>query len=252
MIYIILPVYNESQSIPLVISRLRTTLKKFKYKIICVNDGSSDNSLAILNKLIASDLTVVSYSLNMNIGSVFANGLSEALRFSQDDDIVIIMEADNTSSVDLIHSLIKPIIIDKKDIVIASRYVTGGSYKNFPFNRQLTSYLANAFMKLLFPIENVKDYTIFFRGYRMGILKKAQKIFGNFGLVQSKGFLANAELLVKLSCLTDKIYEVPFVYDYGRKKGGSKLKILTTGIEYLLTVPYLYDVKNRLLARKLT
>jgi dolichol-phosphate mannosyltransferase len=246
MIYIVLPVYNEEDNITRVIGEIRKILNGKPYRIVAVNDGSRDRSLSILKKLQKSDLLIESYKTNMNVGAVFSTGISRVLFQAKPEDVMLIMESDSTSSSDVIPKLISGIETDGNDVVIASRYRPGGGYRNFPMMRRIFSYAASFLMRYYFPIRGVFDYTIFFRAYRVGIIQKAVEHFGRFGLIQSLGFVANAELLVKLSFFTDKISEVPFMYDYGRKKGTSKIGIARTINEYFTVITYLKSVRNRL------
>jgi dolichol-phosphate mannosyltransferase len=240
MIYFVLPVYNEEKNIARVISKLRSVMSGKGYKIIAVNDGSADKSLAILKKLKKADLVIETYPVNMNIGAVFSTGITSVLAKSKNNhDVIVIMESDQTSEISLVKKLIKEIEVNQQDIVIASRYQAGGQYKNFPFLRTLFSRSANGLMHLYFPIKGVFDYTIFFRAYRVKVLRQAVKNFGSFGLIQSKGYVANAELLVKLSLITQRIKEIPFVYNYGKKKGTSKINIFRTINEYFVLINYL-------------
>ncbi len=248
MIYILLPIYNEEKSIDKIVASLEEHLSTYQYKIIAVNDGSNDSSLKTLQNLRHKNIFIESYIINMNIGAVFATGIARALFESKNnDDILIIMEADQTSSVNIIPRLIDEIDKNCKDIVIASRYQKGGKYINFPILRRIFSFFANKLMQLYFPIDGIYDYTIFFRAYRLSILKKAVRYFGLFGLIQSTGFVANAELLVKLSIFSDKIKEVPFIYNYAKKKGESKIRVIRTINEYITTIFYLKTIiqKNK-------
>lgn len=245
MIYILIPVYNEEANIAGLIEAIRKTLSGKDYLIIAVNDGSRDGSLSVLNNLKSDDLDIVSHKINMNVGAVFSDGINRAIELSSsDDDRLIIMEGDKTSSVDIIPGLIDEIETGS-DVVIASRYKGEGCYKGFPFFRLVYSRAANALMRRLFPIENASDYTIFFRSYRLNLLKDAVIHFGPSGLIQSRGFTANAELLIKLGVLGARITEMPFVYDYSVKKGKSKLNVIKTITEYLMTVSYLREVKSK-------
>lgn len=247
MIYFVLPIYNEEKSISALILKLRELMKGCDYKIIAVNDGSCDKSLEVLEKLADSRLTIESYFINMNIGAVFATGIDKVLSESTDDgDILIIMESDQTSEIDLVKELILQIRDKNNDISIASRYKEGGQYLNFPIARRIFSYTANQLLRLYFPIGKIRDYTIFFRAYRIGILREAVNYFGRFGLIQSRGFVANAELLIKLSIFTRRISEIPFVYNYGKKIGESKIDILRTINEYFVLVNYLKHVLKKM------
>jgi len=252
MIFFIIPIFNEDQNVRTLISELREAMASQEYKIIAVNDGSIDRSLPILNELKEQDMVIESTIINMNVGAVFASGLDRALAESKDpNDIAIIMEGDQTSSVRVICELINKINERKDDVLIGSRYLKGGGFVNFPLLRRIYSFGASFLMRFYFPISNnVRDYTIFFRAYRIGIIRKAIKYFGRFGLIQSKGFVANAELLVKLSMVTDRISEIPFVYDYSKKKGKSKIRIFKTINEYFGVLFYLKSVQQKLSSQR--
>lgn len=239
MIHFIFPVYNEKDNLPGLVTGIRRMMAGKAYRMVAVNDGSTDGSLEYLQGQQGADLVITGSVINMNIGAVFSAGIDEALKGAGEDDVIVIMESDQTSEQDLVLPMASRIISGEADIVVASRYLPGGKYVNFPLPRVVFSHLANRLMRAVFPVTSVLDYTIFFRAYRAGILKKASIYFGSFGLIQSKGFVANAELLVKLSLLTDKIVEVPFVYNYGMKKGASKINVLRTINEYFTLINYL-------------
>ena len=240
MIYILLPSYNEEKNIKILISKLEKLMARKDYKIIAVNDGSADRTLHVLKNIKSSRLVIVSYYINMNIGTAFSVGIDRILSESKNDnDIMIIMESDQTSEVELVNDLIFQIKEKNNDIVIASRYKKGGKYINFPFTRKIFSCGANWLMRILFPVNDIRDYTIFFRAYRMSLLKTAVMYFSRFGLIQSKGFGANVELLIKMSQFTCRISGIPFKYDYAKKIGKTKIKIISTISEYIVLVNYL-------------
>lgn len=239
MIYFVLPIYNEEKNLRSLLGHLRQLMSGQAYKIIAVNDGSLDGSLKILNEMSGQDLVVVGSVINMNIGAVFSDGIGKVLSEAGDDDILVIMESDQTSEINFVTILISEMTETKSDAVIASRYQKGGGYVNFPLPRRIFSYCANYLMRIYFPIKGVFDYTIFFRAYRVGALKKMTRYFGTYGLIQSKGFVGNAELLIKLSLVTDRIKEIPYVYDYQKKLGKSKINIIRTINEYVVLISYM-------------
>jgi glycosyltransferase involved in cell wall biosynthesis len=244
MIYIVLPVYNEEKNIARVFAGIRSVLKNCSHTIIAVNDGSRDKSLSIIHANKKTDV-VLTTGVNMNVGAVFSAGIAKTLELAKDSDTLVIMESDGTSDLSILKDLTDGIIKKKQDVMIASRYQKGGEYRRFPFLRRVFSWGANRAMKRYFPIAHVYDYTIFYRSYRIGIIRKAVKAYGIFGLIQSRGFVANAELLVKLSLFTDRISEIPFIYDYGQKKGSSKIGVLRTIAEYILVVTYLSEIVKK-------
>ena len=234
-----MPTYNEEANIDSVISGLRAGQFGDEIKIVAVNDGSADRTAAILNALSGSDLIVLGTHVNMNIGAVFSSGIKYIVSKAQDGDLLVILESDQTSAIDLVPVMLDEIRLKGKDIVVASRYLAGGGYRNFPVARLIFSHVANRLMQYVFPIPNVRDYTIFFRAYRISSLRAALPYFGDSGLIQTHGFVANAELLIKLSLLSPLVAEIPFVYDYGVKRGASKINVLRTINEYFVLVAYL-------------
>ncbi|MCR4337864.1 MAG: glycosyltransferase [Candidatus Omnitrophica bacterium] len=246
MIYFVLPVFNEEKNIRNLILTLRQKMEGKSYKIIAVNDGSTDGSLKILNELKDPNLIIETYFINMNVGAVFSQGIRRVLLEAKDDDVMIIMESDQTSEIGFVGPLVAAIEEKGNDIMIASRYHQGGEYVKFPFLRKIFSYSANYLMKFFFPIDHISDYTIFFRAYRVGVLRKMVSYFGQFGLIQSKGFVANAELLIKAAFFTQRIVEIPFVYDYSLKKGKSKINILRTINEYFVLISYLRRIFKKI------
>jgi dolichol-phosphate mannosyltransferase len=244
-VHFIFPVYNEKENLKGLIGGIRQLMAGRSYRMIAVNDGSTDGSLSLLHDLAGDDLIVTGSQINMNVGAVFSAGIAAALAGAEDDDALVIMESDQTSEQELVISMVQMVFNCEAEIVIASRYLSGGGYTDFPLPRLVFSHLANRLMRTFFPVASVLDYTIFFRAYRAGLLRCAVKYFGLFGLIQSKGFAANAELLVKLALLTQNIREIPFVYNYGKKKGASKIHVLSTIKEYFTLLGYLKRVIAR-------
>ena len=78
-----------------------------------------------------------------------------------------------------------------------------------------------------------------------------KEYFGGHGVIQSKGFSANAELLIKASYLNARIAEIPYVYDYGKKDGKSKILILHSVLEYFRLIVYLKMLSKKIRGKEL-
>lgn len=235
MIFVILAIYNEEKSLAALVGDIRKALKKHEYKIIAVDDGSFDDSLAILHQLNNNnDIIIAPHKVNLCIGAVFSTGFNLALREAKSDsDIVITMESDQTSDIELMKYLIDEIRVNKKDISIASRYLRGGGYLKFPLLRKIYSVCANNILRKFFPIKGVTDYTIFYRSYSVRVLREVMDFFTQYNFIHFRGFVSNSEILIKAACFTDRISEIPFKYDYGYKKGKSKLRVFGNTLEYI-------------------
>lgn len=242
MIFVILAIYNEEKSLPMLVADIREVLKKESYKIIAVDDGSSDLSYQILQQLKKDDIIIAKHRMNLSIGAVFSTGFNITLKESKrDDDIVIVMESDQTSDLELLMHIIDEIRCKGNDICIASRYINGGGYVRFPLSRRIYSICANNILRKYFPIPGVSDYTIFYRSYRIKVLRQVMELFGLYEFIHFRGFVSNSEILIKASCFTKRISEIPFLYNYGNKKGKSKLHVFKNILEYLY---FIFSIKK--------
>lgn len=233
MLWLIFPAYNEEKNLKAFLPELGDFLKdKFQdYRILVINDGSSDSTKDIAGDLAKSmPIEVISHETNKGVGEVFRTAFSAIGRRAGAADLAIVLEADGTSDYTRIPEMVSK-LESGNDIVIASRYVKGGAYKNFPLKRYMISLIGNIILRIVCRKKGIKDYTIFFRGYRACLLKEALSLYKD-RFITSNTFRANTEILLNLSALTDKITEVPFVYSYDRKIGKSKMPLLKTLFDY--------------------
>ncbi len=232
MIRIIIPAYNEERSLPSLLQDIAQVLQKEPYDIAIINDGSQDNTLKVARRLSQQyPVTVVDHPVNRGVAEAFRTGITHMASKASPNDVVVIMEGDGTSSPAVLLEMARR-IKSGADIVIASRYETGGRYQKFPFKRLILSQGANLVFQLLFPVEGVKDYSIFYRAYRAEILQRALARYGEkFITVQT--FFANIEILLNLRPFIQKVEEVPLVYDYGKKRSKSGMKIWKNLRSYL-------------------
>ncbi len=230
MIYIIILAYNEEKNIGAVIESIHASLHG-NHQIVVVNDGSTDNTKSIVEKLGKScNAVVVEHGINKGVGEGFRTGLTYVVEHGQENDIAITMEADGTNDINTI-PLMEKKMAEGFDIVCSSRYQTGGGYYRFPLKRLLYSKGANGLLSTFFPLSGIHDYTIFYRAYRVRAIREGLSRYGKT-LITSKSFAANAEILIKLSRLGFRVSEVPVRYDYGHKKSRSRIQIRKTILEY--------------------
>lgn len=234
----LIPVYNEEGSIRNVIENI-IKLKNSGIniiKIVVIDDGSTDRTPEILNELQKryDVIKVLTHPSNAGIEEVFRNGLNEAIKYADDEGIIILLEGDNTNDPDAIPEMVKN-IREGSDLVVASRFARKGLFKGFPLHRKIISFIGNKLLKWTFRIDNITDYTIFLRAYRTEILKKAIEKYGD-NLFETTGFVVNTELLIKAASFSKKISEVPHFYNYTRKSNFSKFKVLKTAKDQLIYI----------------
>ena len=235
MIKVILPAYNEEKALPSIFNFFIGVLEKGiqqDFKIFLINDGSRDHTEEVargfLDKL---PLSIISHKENMGLGLAIKTGFEAAAKEYNEQDIIVVLDADNTHSPGIINIMADK-IGEGYDIVIASRYNKEGREIGLSFYRRLTSKIANLLLKAFFPIDGVKDYTCGFRAYGSSIIKKGLDKYGE-NFIREKGFVCMAEILLKLNSLGAKTSEVPLVLRYDLKTGKSKMKILKTIAGYL-------------------
>lgn len=232
MIRIIIPAYNEKNNIKKCIEGIAASIGNISYKVYVVNDGSRDGMRFVLDELAKRfPIEIITHDVNLGVSFAFKSGLDRVLSQGKRKDLVVIMEGDGTSDSKLLKVMADK-LMNGSDLVIASRYQKGGAYRRFPFKRLIISKAANLSLKALFPYSGIYDYTIFYRGYRYEVLKKALEKYKE-KLFISKYFAANVELLVKIMPDVKQVEEIPFIYDYGLKKGRSGLNIKKNLWQYL-------------------
>src|SRR5262249_27580298 len=103
MIYIVLPAYNEENSLGALLARIRASLDTFPggYEVIIVNDGSADQTLTIARQQsMVMSVQIVDHGYNRGLGEALKSGLRAASEKAQLQDVIVTMDADNTHSPD--------------------------------------------------------------------------------------------------------------------------------------------------------
>ena len=237
MIIVLLPAYNEEESLPTLMPKLKETLTTMKedYKILVCNDGSSDNTQAMLEKYAQEmPVEIIQHSLNRGLGESSRDLFERVSEISSDGDVVVRLDCDDTHEPEYI-----PAIVDKVrsgyDVVIASRFAPGGGQMGVNGYRAFISRGANTFMKVFFPIKGLREYSCGFRGYRAEKIQEAVTFYGNnFIQLKGLGFTCTLEKLVKLKLIGAKFGEVPFMLRYDQKISSSKMVGSITTLGYLV------------------
>ena len=161
MIWILLPAYNEEISLPKLLPKIKKEFEhnSMEFKLVVVDDGSSDLTPKILNdfKLDSSyNLTILTHKLNRGLGETERDGFEYIAQNSQSNDIIVRVEGDDTHDPKYIFDLINK-IEEGYDIVNTSRFQAGGDQIGLNNYRKFISKCANLFMKTMFNIRGVKD-----------------------------------------------------------------------------------------------
>jgi glycosyltransferase involved in cell wall biosynthesis len=219
LISVIIPVFNEELTIGNVIERVKGVLQKlgFKYEIIVVDDFSTDKSLELSNRQ-----RVKVYSLKKHMGKGYAlrAGFAKAK-----GDIITTIDSDGSHRPEELPSLLTPILQDKADLVIGSRYLN-----QKPVAAKKLNAIGVRLFNLLIKVFTRADVSDSQSGYR--VMKSA--VLRNMSL-KSGGYEIESEMLVKTARQGFRVREVPISFEQ-RTYGTSRLDPMVDGFKILLSI----------------
>lgn len=232
MIHFLVPAFNEEANLPFLFSNLRriSGYLELKYRVVIVNDCSSDGTSALSHEAAKEQpITVIDFPENRGPGAAFDAAFQSALENSVDGDIFVTIEADNTSDLCILSKMIER--IDRgADVALASVYGTG-KVVGAPLSRRLLSFFANILMKVTLGMPHVNTFSSFFRMYRREGIAKVYQLYGD-QTVSEPGFVCMVELLIKFKHAGLKMVEAPMLLDSNIRVGDSKMKIMRTTLSY--------------------
>ena len=165
---IVIPVFNEEESIPELYLQIKDALKgESEYEIIFVDDGSSDNSKKYINALINQNSNVRLISFYRNFGKSAA--LSEGFKHVS-GDIIITMDADLQDDPNEINNLINK-LDEGFDLVSGWK-----KKRHDPWTKTLPSKVFNFVTRLLTGVK-IHDFNCGLKAYRSSVVKSIE-IFG--------------------------------------------------------------------------
>jgi dolichol-phosphate mannosyltransferase len=224
----VVPAFNEEANLPRLLADLeaRPNLFPVGSRLIVVDDGSSDNTLQILEAYDGPlSLEVVALGSNHGPGCAFRAGFAAALAGSDGGEAyVVTLEADTTSDLDVLGEMLAR-ADGGCDLVLASVH-GGGAMLNVSLLRRFLSRAAGVMVRFALGLD-ARTVSSFFRVYRLSTLRQAQLVYGD-QLIRETGFACKAELLAKIAALGASIHEVPVDLDGSRRIGPSHMSLLPT------------------------
>ena len=165
---IVIPLYNEDESLPELYSWIKRVVDSnhISYEIIFVNDGSTDHSWDVIERLAAEDKNVRGIKFRRNYGKSAALycGFRKA-----EGDVVITTDADLQDSPDEIPALRSMIIDDGYDLV------SGYKKKRYdPLSKTIPTKLFNATARKVSGIHNLHDFNCGLKAYRREVVKSIE------------------------------------------------------------------------------
>lgn len=205
---VIIPVYNEKNTIKTVLKRVLDVGINIDKEIIIVDDFSTDGTREILKEYETYPcVKVVYHPRNLGKGAGIKTGKTHIT-----GDVVIIQDADLEYFPEDYPALIKPIVEDYADVVFGTRFV--GMHRVFMF----WHYLANKFLTFITNILYNTMLTDMEVGYK--VFKK--EIFDKIEL-KSKRFDFEPEITAKIFKMNCRVFEVPITYAGRGYEEGKKI-----------------------------
>ena len=212
--WVVLPTYNEAENLPGIAAAILEHLPGAT--LLVVDDSSPDGTGTLAEQLGADDprIRVRHRAAKQGLGKAYLDGFGVAL--SGGASIVIQMDADWSHEPAALPSLIAPITTGAADLVIGSRYTSGGAVEDWGIVRRIISRGGSLFAKLVLRL-SPSDLTGGFKAWRASTLERVP-----FDGVRAGGYVFQIEMTYRASRLGARIAEVPITFR-DRRVGQSKM-----------------------------
>jgi glycosyltransferase involved in cell wall biosynthesis len=190
--YVILPAYNEATRIQPVIEEIAEK----GYKMVIVNDGSSDNTLEVVRqsqRKYPKNIFIYSHIINRGVGVAMQTGFDAVLKYNP--KYIVNMDSDGQHSVDDLDNVLEPLVTGRAQAVIGVRPL-----KDMPLSRNIANAIMNLLTRIFYKVD-VSDSQTGFRAITIDALKKIN--------INARGYLISSEFIREVNDNNILFEEVP-------------------------------------------
>jgi len=223
---IIIPTFNESESIPILLSSI-LNLYGETVDVLVVDDDSPDGTSEIVNNISNnhSNIKIITKQEDKGFSKAYITGFQYALE--NEYEAVMQMDADGSHQPVYIKEMLNS-LESGCDYVIGSRWVKGGGVINWPLKRKILSIGGNIYSRIMLR-SKINDITGGFKAIKAELLQKMTT-----STISTTGYSFQIELYLRARSLDAKICEVPIQF-VERVHGASKMSmaIVKEAIKYV-------------------
>ncbi len=205
---VLVPVFNEGATVEVVMDRLAAV--PLRLEIIAVNDGSSDDTGAHLDRLHQAGKvhTVVHHPVNRGKGAAIRTAIAAAT-----GDVMVVQDADLEYDPAELPTLLAPILDGRADAVFGSRFL-GGAHRVLYFWHRVGNAMLTLYSDMLTDL-NLTDMETCYKMVRADLMKRLRLTTDRFGF--------EPEITARLAQADARIYEVPISYSGRTYAEGKKI-----------------------------
>ena len=215
-VLVIVPTYNESESIRSLLTRLdaarNLVSQKFKIDILLVDDDSPDKTAEIAKSMNLSGFSILDRKVKSGLGPAYLAGFKQGLAGSY--QYFVEMDADLSHQPEQLVDLLNA--ATQETLVIGTRWIPGGSVINWPKQRRWISKIGTRYAAFALNLP-YKDLT---SGYRVIPRTLLEKL--NFEEIETRGYGFQIEMALKAITAGFKIKQIPITF-VERENGYSKM-----------------------------
>jgi dolichol-phosphate mannosyltransferase len=211
---VIIPTYNERENLPLIVGRVHAA--RPEVDVLIVDDGSPDGTGELADELALADpdrVHVMHRASKAGLGAAYLAGFGWGL--GRGYTVLVEMDADGSHAPEELYRLLDAVDAGA-DLSIGSRYIEGGTVRNWPRRRKVLSKTANGYARVMLGV-HIDDITAGYRAYRREVLEKIE-----LATVDSKGYCFQIEMSWRTVTAGFKVVEVPITFTE-RELGKSKM-----------------------------